>query len=193
MPNTNQPEWEMIENIGDVNPLDYGGGFVFRDKTGVYPEELEILEVDEEKLRRLDDIGFSDMDEFDKQTAAEGIKPYTIYRIVLDRCTYQDGILSDNKFHPEHPAWWAEPENKRAERPQDSTYLSNVCSSMDYDVEELAGMFCSEDARQRAIAYKSVADYHGIQNFDEYPLEMTRAEVEERYQKDMGKHSWFND
>jgi hypothetical protein len=42
-----QPEWEFVANIGDVNVADYGGFLIFRDKTGVYAPEAEVYETDE--------------------------------------------------------------------------------------------------------------------------------------------------
>jgi hypothetical protein len=41
---TNQPHWRMLDNLGDVNPVDYGGFFVYVDRTGVYAPEVELLE-----------------------------------------------------------------------------------------------------------------------------------------------------
>lgn len=41
---TNQPSWKFVTNLGDVNPLDYGGLFIYRDETGVYPPEMERVE-----------------------------------------------------------------------------------------------------------------------------------------------------
>ena len=38
-----QPVWSCIANLGDVNPIDYGGYFVYIDTTGVYPPEAELL------------------------------------------------------------------------------------------------------------------------------------------------------
>jgi hypothetical protein len=81
-----QPVWKLLANLGDISPFDYGGYFVYLDETGMYPEEAELLELeneneeDEEKIR------------------------YTVRRFVLERCTLVDGVLSDNKFHPDHPA-----------------------------------------------------------------------------------------
>lgn len=40
---TNQPVWKLLANLGDVNPVDHGGLFVYQDLTGVYPEECEKL------------------------------------------------------------------------------------------------------------------------------------------------------
>ena len=153
-----QPAWECIAQLGDKNPIDHGGYWILRDTTGVYPEEGELLIVPEE----------------------DGGK-YTIYRFILERCTFTDGVLSDNKFHPEHAAWWAKTEEERKARPQDSTYLKNIADFIGMDVEELADHFCSEDALKRAAAYRAVGDYHGFNNLDDYPLTMKRREVKARY------------
>ncbi len=85
---TNQPVWALVANLGDASPLDYGGYFIFKDETGVYPEEAELLELD---------------DENDENST------YTVYRFPLERCTLSaDGVLSDNSCHPEHAAWFAD-------------------------------------------------------------------------------------
>lgn len=157
---TAQPVWKLIANLGDVNPLDYGGYFIYRDETGVYPEEGELLTLDDE----------SDED-----------SSYTVYRFILDRCTFINGVLSDNPFHPDHPAWFAKPESERAARPQDTTYLSGVANFIGQDVDELIADLCSEDAIRRAQAYRAIGEYHGFENLDSYPLTITRAEAEERY------------
>lgn len=161
---TRQPSWKCIANLGDVHPIDHGGYFVYVDKTGVYPEEGEVLIVPNE----------------------EGGK-YTVYRLSLDRCTLVNGILSDNKYHPEHAAWWAHPESQRKERPQDSTYLLNVAECSGTTPEELAEWFCSEDPLQRAEAYNAVGMYHGYDNLDSYPLQLTRSEVTKRYRTTMAQ------
>jgi hypothetical protein len=45
---TNQPLWRRIANLGDVNPVEYGGFFVYIDRRGVYQPEVELLEAMEE-------------------------------------------------------------------------------------------------------------------------------------------------
>lgn len=42
---TKQPRWKLVAQLGDVHPIDYGGYFVYRDTTGVYEEEAEVLMV----------------------------------------------------------------------------------------------------------------------------------------------------
>lgn len=137
-----QPKWVFVENLGDVDPLEHGGLFVYRDETGVYPPEMELLETDG--------------------------KQFEIHRVILDRCTFINGVLSDNKFHPEMDAWFADD-------------LASVSSSMDYDLDELRSDLCSEDAVKRAHAYRAILGYHGWANGDREPRRLTRKEVKARY------------
>lgn len=145
---TNQPKWRFVANLGDASPLDYGGLFVFRDATGVYPPEMERLE------RTTPDDSTRDR--------------YEVRRVVLDRCTYVDGVLSDNQFHPEHPAWFADS-------------IESVALSMGCDPDDIRDSLCSEDPCSRAEAYRCIGDYHGWDNLDEYPLDLSRTEVTRRY------------
>lgn len=158
---TQQPNWKVIANLGDVNPIEYGGYFVFEDTTGVYPPEAELLIAPDE-----DEDGAT----------------WLVYRFALDRCTLIDGILSDNQFHPNFPAWFAKPESERVNRPQDTTYLSNVACCFSMELEELQRLFISDSAVERAHGYRAVGDYHGFVNLDSDPLTLTRDEVTARYQ-----------
>jgi hypothetical protein len=155
---SNQPEWECIGQLGDADPIEHGGYWILRDKTGVYPEEGELLVVPEDENGE-----------------------YTIYRFILERCTFTDGVLSDNKFHPLHCAWWATTPEKMKERPQDGKGLTDIASFTGMDEEELVTQFCSEDALQRAMAYRAVGEYHGFHELDHEPLTMKKFEVTNRY------------
>ena len=160
---TNQPIWKLIANLGDKHPIDYGGYFVFVDETGVYAPEGELLEVND---------------------SGESADLWTVYRFTLERCTWINGLLSDNKFHPEHPAWFAQPEAQATTRPQDTCYLSNLAEFYGVHPDALRSYFCAEDPILRANPYKAVGEYHGFENLDGYPLTFkTRAEVEARYAK----------
>ena len=158
---SNQPSWKLIANLGDASPVDYGGFFVYEDTTGVYPPEAELL------------ISPDDDD------APEG---WIVYRFILDQCTFENGILSDNKFHPELSAWFAKPEPERKDRPQDTTYLKNVADSIGSTEAELIKQLCSDNAIERAEAYRAIGEYHGFENLDSYPLTFhSRNKVEARY------------
>lgn len=143
-----QPTWKYLKNIGDANPLDHGGLFVFEDETGIYPPEME----------RVDPV--SDEDGAD----------VTIHRVVLEPCTYIDGVLSDNKFHLEIPAWFADS-------------IGSVATASDVEPPTLIRHLCSDDVIARAIAYRDIFDYHGWDNGDAYPRTISYKEAQKRYRK----------
>lgn len=148
-----QPVWKLVANLGDVNPLDHGGFFVYVDETGVYPPEAEVLEVNEN--------GFDDEDD-DKGE-------WVVHRFILEPCTYINGILSDNKFHPECPAWFADD-------------IKSLATFVDMEVEELIRLFCSNAPLEQAVAWRAVGDYWGCYELDHYPLTFTsRSELKARY------------
>jgi len=154
-----QPKWKCVANLGDVNPIEHGGLFVFIDETGVYPPEAEKL----------------------IPPCEDGPQEWVAYRFILENCTHINGVLSDNQFHPDHPAWFAGSEQQREERPQDSTYLQNICNCMDVEAKELIGWFCSDDPCERARAWECVGDYHGYENLDSEPRKLNRKEVFGRF------------
>ncbi len=156
---TNQPQWKTVANLGDVNPVEYGGLFVHVDETGVYSPELEKIEPPCD-------------DEADDAT-------WGVYRVCLDRCTFVNGILSDNQFHPESMAWFG---FRAPDRPQDDC-ITNCAQSMGIDVDELIRLLCSEDPVELAGGYRCVLDYWGWENGDAYPLELTRDEITSRCDK----------
>ena len=158
---TRQPKWKCIAQLGDENPIDYGGYWVFIDTTGVYAPEAEIL-------RTLDDD--------------DSAEPYQAYRFVLASCVRgYGGIVSDNPLRPDLCAWFSKPEDMRADSPQDTTYLKNVADYCGTSVRKLAACLCSSDPLKLAEAYKAIGDYHGFRNLDQYPLTMTRTEARRRY------------
>jgi len=156
---TKQPKWKLIANIGDTHPLDYGGYFIYRDETGVYPEEAELL-----------------------LEPAEGENDYTIYRFILDRLKLKDGYLVPLDYdsswrHPveRYDAWFHRD-------------LGSIASFVGTTKEDLEAAFTSKDPLVRAEAYRAIGDYHGWDNLDSYPLtNLSRSEVEKRYRDDLKK------
>ncbi len=124
-----QPKWKCVVNFGDVDPMEHGGLFVFLDETKECPPEVEKIEPDQSG------------------------RAWQVHRAVLEPCTYVEGILSDNPFHPDKSAWFADD-------------LDGVCSAIVVDRDELIRLFCSDDAVERAEAWRCVADYWGWQNLD---------------------------
>lgn len=147
---SSQPVWNKVGTVGDVNPIDYGGGIVLVDGTGVYPPEVEYYEP------------------IDPDREASPVK---VYRFVLYPCTYVNGVLSDNKYHPDHAVWFAD----------DVHTLASQFEDMADD--DLIGMFCSDDPMERAFAWLEVGMYNGLDNLDDYPLTMSYSEAENRLER----------
>jgi hypothetical protein len=143
---TKQPVWSLVSNLGDASPIAYGGYFVYVDSTGVYPPEAELLVSPEDD-------------------AAEAWK---VRRFILEPCTFVNGILSDNPFHPECPVWFADK-------------LASMADLFGTTEEGLRALFLSADPVERAQAWRMVGEYFGFEELDRYPLRLTRAEVEKRY------------
>lgn len=155
MSDTKQPQWELIAQLGDKNPLDYGGYFIYRDKTGVYEAEGEWLEVSED----------------------EENPSWVIYRFILGRCIVKGVYLLPFKYGPSGPhpigdydEWF-------------NNGLESVASCIGTTVDELRDYLCSADPVRRAWAYREIGLYHGFENLDVvYPLIFTdRKKVEKRY------------
>ena len=140
-----QPKWKLVAQQGDANPVEYGGQWIFEDRTGVYDPEIEVW---------IPGIG----------EEGGGIA----FRWSLVRCSYVKGVLSANKFHPDHPEWFADS-------------IKSVAASIGEEPDQLIQDLCGEDLNNRASAYIAIADYHGYDNFDSYPLEMTEKEAKRRY------------
>lgn len=63
-----QPDWKCIGHIGDVDPIAYGGGFVYIDRAGVYPPKVTWFEPAPDE----------DWHETESET------PVTVYRFILE-------------------------------------------------------------------------------------------------------------
>jgi hypothetical protein len=145
---TNQPVWKAIAQLGDVNPLEYGGLWILSDTTGAYAPEAEYLVPPED----------------------DDARELTVYRYILERCTFTDGVLSDNKYHPAHPAWFADS-------------IADVARYCGMTTDGMIAALCDESPVQRAGAYQAIGNYHGFDNLDSYPITLTRAEARARYRK----------
>ena len=157
---TAQPKWKFIDNLGDADPIENGGLFLYVDETGVYPPELEKLE-----------------------EPMEGERRWTVRRVTLDKLKlHRDGdtlyLVPDA-----YEASWPHPVHQYVE--WFASDLDSVASTMGTTREELEEAFCSDKPGERAWAYQCVYDYHGWDNGDSCPLTLTRAEVEARYREEL--------
>ncbi len=193
---TNQAIWKFIGNLGDINPIEHGGLFVYIDETGHYSPEAVLLHPKTEKkyeVRRfsIENCTYTngeDLYKFFCSLTSESRKNYRFNDYTWDqlpdfeRTTWNTkGILSDNKFHPLYPAWFAKPESEKANRPQDTTYLSNISRQYEKTNQELIAGFLSSDPLARAKSWEMVGVYHGWDNLDSYPQYLTRKDVLERF------------
>lgn len=154
---TNQPEWEMIY-CTDYSRLE-------RDKTGVYTEEMEIAQC------------------VDESSEDEEEHKYEVYRLRLDRCklvVFNDGTNNTYLVPFAYEDSWPHPVHRYDEWFHSD--LSGVASSCGSTLAELRTALCSEDAKERAWAYEAIAGHHGYVNFDQYPLTMTKKELDERWE-----------
>jgi hypothetical protein len=140
-----QPKWKCVAQLGDAHPLEYGGIWIFVDTTGVYEPECEVLECPD------DENG-----------------TYYVRRFTLEDCTYINGVLSDNKFHPDKPAWFADG-------------LEKLGSFIGADPTQLIAWFLSPDPCERQIAWMAIYYYYGAAELDSYPLVLAQADIRRRY------------
>jgi hypothetical protein len=157
-----QPKWEFIANLGDANPIEYGGYFLYKDSTGAYDFEAELLEEPEDA---------------DSKKAK-----WTVRRVCLDRCKLQrseDGERIYLVSYAYDPATYPHALSQYAE--WFAKDLDGVASTIGSTREELEHALCAEDGGERAWAYRAIADTYGWDNFDSYPLFLTKEEVEARY------------
>ena len=158
---TNQPVWKLIANLGDVNPLDYGGLFVYVDETGVYPPEME-------RVEPLDD------------TSAVESTAWETHRAVLENLKTVEVDGRTLIIPARYDATWPHPIESYDE--WFNRDLGQVAESIGADVTELRAFLCSDTPTTRAVAWRAIADYHGWENLDSYPNRYTdRAELERRY------------
>lgn len=151
-----QPTWEFVEQLGDNDPIAYGGHFLFRDTTKQCDPESEILICPDDS-------------EIEETEDDDEIGEWRVYRYSLPKCTYENGVLSNNRFHPNYSAWFADD-------------IESVASFIGMPTKELIELLCGFSITGRAMAYNAIAEYFGHSNFDDYPLVLKkRSEVEERY------------
>ncbi len=165
---TKQPCYVFVANLGDCDPLNHGGLFVYTDSTGVYDPCAVLLELrnpDREPSKR---------------------NPWTVRRFDLPACTYDEATdtLSANRFHPLHAEWFAHNTAERAARPQDGKGLEEIASFIGMEKEDLIALFLSSDPCERAHAWRAVGDFHGFDNLDEYPETYSRKDLYRLYRKE---------
>lgn len=174
---TQQPQWYFIANLGDASPVDYGGYFIYGDRTGVHEPEAEYLESPDS------DLGGE----------------WRVYRFILERmavvmahdpsCGVERRILLSHRLAEAHrnqtPDYYGNPGLPHPLHEYDEWFhddLAKVALSSGLSTDDLYNGLCSDDPCVRARAYQTIYEYHGWDNADNYPLVLTiRGEVALRY------------
>lgn len=143
---TNQPAWQCVANLGDADPYLYGGSFVMIDQRGVYDPELWIWEPtgENDDLGKLGGMWFCHS--MDNCCA----------------CTKDGALISDNRFHPDYPAWW-------------SDTLPNVATFIGESTDRLKEWILSSDPVTKAQAWQTLISYHGHEEFGDTGLALSPA------------------
>ncbi len=133
------------------------------DETGVYPPKLAVLEEYETK---------------------RGTTRYQLYRVSLERqaiveVTDDDDMVThrylvpasiaarrDNLSHPirVYEEWYVKD-------------LAGIADTCDTTRDAIVAELCSEDPSHLAMAYDAIAGYHGWENFDSGPVDLTPSDV----------------
>lgn len=151
---TQQPERELLANLGDASDLDSGGYFVYRDKTKVYGPEAEFL-----------------------TDTNNGDGYHYLYRFTLDRQKIIEDTLVPFNYKPD----WPHPLQDYSAWFTDS--LAAIADYVGLTLAELTIQLCSENPLELAEAYRAIGDYHGFHNLDADPARLTETEAREHYKQ----------
>jgi hypothetical protein len=161
----------FITNLGDVNPLSYGGYFIYEDAP-------------DSRASRIKAQDWSPKPRKNAMYSAELLvpvddAPYLVYRFRLDRLKLVNGYLVPLKYEPS----WPRPLEHYDE--WFSNDIPRMAESVDWSAEELREAFTSEDPVKLALAYEILGGYHGFENLDSDPLSLTQEQVEKRYKEEL--------
>lgn len=161
---------QPVLNLGDVDYIEHGGWFVFDNPPDCRSVEILIEPEDE-----------------------DGEAMWTVYRFELEVCFWTKGgtcensqacneecdkalaaghVLSDNPYHLGFPAWFGSA--KDLESVAQTACYPNGAAGLRSDL-------CSGQLGPIADAYSALVAHYGPCEFDQYPLELDRSEVEARY------------
>lgn len=148
-----QPSFYCVANIGDATPFVHGGAFVMVDLRGNYDPELLILEP-------------SGSDRYGDPTEW---RLFTVVCETLTAIKNADGCyaaLSDNCYHTDKPAWWADPGS-----------LQSFADSLGETVEDTVKRAVSKNCVERASVYRDLVGHVSIDNFDSEPRQLDRKQA----------------
>jgi hypothetical protein len=151
-----------------------------KDWKTVYQTDSEWLRVkkdgSEPSLEVADEVGTYEDDKGFEQ------KKFHLYRFDVERfklVTDPEDFRTTYLVPERYDSSWPHPLKDYEE--WFARHLEDVAASVGEPPLELAKQFTSADPKVRAGAYMAVAGYHGIENFDSYPLEINEPELNERW------------
>lgn len=144
-----EPKWKCVSMLGDVDPINHGGKFVLVDEMGVHIPEMLVISKD--------------------------LGCWEVARIELNECFHEYDILSDNSYHKDSEAWFADK-------------IDLIAASRGMKAYQLIEYLCSTNPVLRAIGYEALVGFFGTYEFDQSPNELNRREINvlvKKYQKQL--------
>ncbi len=109
-----------------------------------------------------------------------------VFRIRLERFKVEIEIEGDTRIHYlvpfEYETSW--PHYIGDYVPWFNEHLDSIADFSGTNREALIEQLCSEDPLERFRAYRGIAGYNGWIEFDQYPIEMSVQELNERWDRD---------
>ena len=147
----------VIGQLGDVNPVDYGGGLVVRN----------------DSLERVQVVYFEVLWEEDPYEELDPGQPdhppsRSIYVFDIDKLAWNgiSGWYSARTLaHEQLPR----PRSEYVEWFASSDAIKRMANAVGVYWLDLAGMFCSDDPMERAKAYEEIGLFHGFGTLDTNP------------------------
>jgi hypothetical protein len=89
-----QPKWKIIGGVGDINPLDFDGGFVYIDETGIYDPEIVYFEpASDEQWEKFSNEGKEDE------------LPVLVYRVIIENDSSKEWWYKDLDEIQSYAGW----------------------------------------------------------------------------------------
>ena len=162
---------KFIANLGDKNPLSYGGYFIYEDAhTTSRPGHKRWRAQDwSPKEVRYSAVLLVPVDD----------APYLVYRFELECLKLVGGFLVPMRYDPS----WHHPLEKYDEWFSDS--IPKMAAYAGVSEDELRKAFTSQNPHELAFAYELVGNYHGLENLDSDPLSLTQEQVEKQFKEEL--------
>lgn len=146
--------FKSVGTMGDINPLEYGGGIVY-EVPGQDPHVDYLVVLEDDNGKEAWELYQFDIEKF---AVCEGVIVTESISQAHEGARPVQGTCDGKLPYPigYYQEWWVRD-------------LDQVCSCMDVDREELVALLCSADTMKRAMGYEYLIGYFGLAEFDNYP------------------------